>query len=109
MAGGCVENITAKTVGEAAAAGDILAREIIDKTGEYLGIGVANLINVINPDTVVIGGGVSNMGELLLAPLRRAAERRAIKAAFQKVRIVKAELGSEAGLVGAVCLVLGQV
>ncbi len=108
MAGGCVENITAKTVGEAAAAGDILAKEIIDKTGEYLGIGVANLINVINPDTVVIGGGVSNMGELLLAPLRRAAERRAIKAAFQKVRIVKAELGSEAGLVGAVCLALGQ-
>ncbi len=109
MVGGCVENITAKTVGEAAARGDIPAREIIYKTGEYLGIGVANLINVINPDTIVIGGGVSNMGELLLTPLRRAAERRAIKAAFEKVRIVKAELASEAGLVGAVCLALGQV
>lgn len=109
MVGGCVEDITAKTVGEAALAGDILAKEIIDKTGEYLGIGVANLINIINPDTIVIGGGVSNMGELLLMPLRRAAKRRAIKAAFEKVRIVKAELASEAGLVGAVCLALGQV
>jgi len=57
----------------------------------------------------VIGGGVSNMGELLLVPLRRAAGRRAIKAAFEKVRIVKAELGSDAGVVGAVCLALGGV
>jgi glucokinase len=83
--------------------------EIINKTGEYLGIGVANLINVINPDTVVIGGGVSNMGELLLAPLRRATELRAIKAAFERVRIVEAGLGPEAGLVGAVCVALGAV
>jgi glucokinase len=109
MVSGRIEEITSKTVGEAALAGDILAKEIVDKTGEYLGIGVANLINVINPDAVVIGGGVSNMGELLLVPLRRAAGRRAIKAAFEKVRIVKAELGSDAGVVGAVCLALGGV
>jgi len=109
LAGGCIESITSKTVGEAAASGDALAMEIINKTGEYLGIGVANLINVINPDTVVIGGGVSNMGELLLAPLRRATELRAIKAAFERVRIVEAGLGPEAGLVGAVCVALGAV
>lgn len=109
MVSGKIEEITSKTVGEAALAGDILAKEIIEKTGEYLGIAAANLINIINPDTIVIGGGVSNIGELLLAPLRRAAKRRAIKAAFEKVRIVKAELGSDAGLVGAICLALGQV
>lgn len=109
MVSGKVEEITSKTVGEAAAAGDVLAREIVDKTGEYLGIGVANLINVINPDTVVIGGGVSNMGELLLEPVRRAAGRRGIKAAFEKAGIVKAELASDAGLVGAVCLALGRL
>jgi glucokinase len=109
MVAGRVEEITSKTVGEAALAGDLLAKEIVDKTGEYLGIGVANLINVINPDTVVIGGGVSNMGELLFAPVRRTVEKRAIKAAFEKVKIVKAGLGTDAGLVGAVCLALGQV
>ncbi len=109
MVSGRLEEITSKTVGEAAAAGDILAKEIVDKAAEYLGIGIANLINVINPDTIVIGGGVSNMGELLLQPLRRATQRRAMKAAFEKVEIVKAELGSDAGVVGAVCLALGRL
>ena len=83
--------------------------EIIITTGEYLGIGVANLINVINPDTVVIGGGVSKMGEFLLAPLRRATERCAIIAAFVRVWIVAAVLGPVGGLVGAACVALGGV
>ena len=99
MVSGKLEEITSKTVGEAAAAGDVLAKEIVDKAGEYVGIAVANLINIINPDTIVIGGGVSNMGELILEPLRKAAGRRAMKAAFDEVRIVKAELGSDAGVV----------
>ena len=93
LAGGCIENITSKTVGEAAASGDVLAMEIINKTGEYFGIGSANLIYVINHDTMVIGGGVSNRGEFLLAPLRRATERSAISVTFETVGIVAAVLG----------------
>ena len=106
MVNGYINRITAEIVSDAALKGDIVAGEIITKAGEYLGIGISNLINIINPDTIVIGGGVTNVGELLFKPLRKTAERRGIKAAFNKVKIVRSKLQSDAGLIGAICLAL---
>lgn len=93
--------ITAEAVCEAAAAGDDYAGQVLSETARILGVVVANLIHLINPDVIVIGGGVATAGELLLAPLRVEAERRAFRSATRACRIVAAELEATAGLIGA--------
>jgi glucokinase len=93
--------ITAQTVYEAAAAGDPLALEVVQDTARYLGTGVANLINILNPEVVVICGGVTRAGDHLFVPLRREVARRAFKPAVQACRIVPGELPGTAGVVGA--------
>ncbi|MGE5587081.1 MAG: ROK family protein [Clostridia bacterium] len=106
---GNVELVTSEVVGRAALAGDAAAIAILGKAADYLGIGIANLVNILNPDTVVIGGGVSKVGEILLKPVREVVAERALKPAFEAVKIVRAELGADAGVVGAVCLVLSRL
>lgn len=91
-AGGDARRITARTVYEAAHDGDDLARELVHETAQFLGAGVANLVNVFNPDVVVVCGGVTRAGDLLFTPLRREVARRAFKPAVQAVRIVAQEL-----------------
>jgi glucokinase len=103
---GSVEAITAQHVYDAARRGDPLAREVVRDTARYLGAGIANLLNLFNPDVVVLAGGVTAAGEELLAPLRIEARRRAFKPAMDVARIVPGELGSRAGVVGAVAVAL---
>jgi glucokinase len=98
---GNVATITAQTVYEAAAAGDPLALEVVHDTARYLGAGVANLINILNPEVVVICGGVTRAGERLFAPLRREVTRRAFRPAVQACRIVPGSLPGTAGVFGA--------
>ncbi len=93
--------ITAQTVYEAAAAGDPLALEVVQDTAKYLGVGVANLINILNPEVVVICGGVTQAGDRLFTPLRREVNRRAFRPAVQACRIVPGALPGTAGVVGA--------
>ncbi len=93
--------ISAQTVYEAAAAGDPLALEVVQDTAKYLGVGVANLINILNPEVVVICGGVTQAGERLFTPLRREVNRRAFRPAVQACRIVPGALPGTAGVVGA--------
>src|SRR5690606_5054571 len=81
-------SITAETVYAAALAGDSLARLIVRETAEYLGTGVANLLNVFNPELVVIAGGVTQAGDALFEPLRAAVKRRAFQSAVEACRIV---------------------
>jgi len=102
MVDGQLDRITAETVYDAAKKGDGLANEIVRDTARYLGAGIATLLNVINPDTVVIAGGVIRAGEALLTPLRTEVRRRAFKRAVEAARIVPAELPGTAGVVGAV-------
>ena len=97
-----LDRITAETVYEAAKKGDGLANEVVRDTARYLGAGIATLLNVINPDTVVIAGGVIRAGDALLTPLRAEVRRRAFKPAVAAARIVPAELPGTAGVVGAV-------
>ena len=89
---GRLDEITAQTVYEAARAGDELAREIVGDTARFLGSGVANLLNIFNPEVVVVCGGVTGAGDLLFHPLRREVARRAFKPAVAACRILPGEL-----------------
>jgi glucokinase len=96
-----LSQITAQTVYAAAAAGDPLALEVVQETAKYLGVGVANLINILNPEVVVICGGVTQAGDRLFTPLKREVNRRAFRPAVQACRIVPGLLPGTAGVVGA--------
>ena len=98
---GDVEKVTAQVIHSAAEHGDSLARELIARTGYYVGVGLANLINIFNPELIVIGGGLSNIGDMLLKPAFKTAGERAYKEAFQAVRFASAELGRNSGVLGA--------
>jgi glucokinase len=102
MVGGRFEDITAQTVYEAAKRGDQVANEIVRDTARYLGAGIANLLNIFNPDTVVVAGGVTQAGDALFTPLRAEVRRRAFRPAVDATRIVPGELPGTAGVVGAV-------
>ena len=98
------DEITAETVVERVRNGDAAAQKIWDETVKYLAIGIGNAISLIAPEAVVIGGGVSAAGELLLEPLRREIEKNVSMVPVEKVEILKASLGSESGVCGALML-----
>ncbi|MFH1689012.1 MAG: ROK family protein [Candidatus Eisenbacteria bacterium] len=104
VTGGNRSTLTAEQVGEAAAAGDAVATEALDRTGRALGAGLANLVVILDPDVIVIGGGVAAAGEPLLAPARDEMARRCYCGGASLPRVVPAELGSTAGVVGAALL-----
>lgn len=101
--------ITPEAVSRAAAEGDPLAREVLEETGFWLGVGVANLINMLNPERFVIGGGIAQAGDLLLEPMRRTVNSRAVPLQRRTAQIVPAELGDQAGVMGAAVLVLDRL
>jgi glucokinase len=105
LAGG-LNKVTAKVVAEAARSGDPLASEIWDETVYYLAIGLGNVINIIAPEAVILGGGVSMAGEQLLEPLRREVQSRSTMLPPEKINILQAALGDNSGIYGA--LILGQ-
>jgi glucokinase len=84
-----------------ASEGDARATEALNGIGRILGAGLASLVNVFNPEVIVLGGGFGRAGDLLFAPAREVVAREALAPARDLVRIVPAELGSEAGLIGA--------
>jgi glucokinase len=102
MVDGKLEAITAETVYRAAHQGDAVASEIVRDTARYLGVGVANLLNILNADVVVVAGGVTQAGDALFVPLRAEIRRRAFRPAVDAARIVPGELPGTAGVVGAV-------
>jgi glucokinase len=95
------DTIDASDVALAAAKGDGLSKKVIARASHYLGLGLVNIVNIFNPEIIVIGGGVSHIGKPLLEPARRLVAERAFKLPASRVRIVKAELGDEAGVLGA--------
>jgi glucokinase len=99
--------LTAKDVADAAAQGDELARRIVCDTGKRLGEALAILVDLINPELIVIGGIAMRMGESLLGPARAAMEREALPAAAEACRIVPAALGESIGDIAAVCVAMG--
>lgn len=100
--------ITAATVYDAAKLGDEVAIDVVRETARLLGAGVANLLNIFNPDVVVLAGGVTHAGEALFEPLRREVRKRAFKPAVEACRIVPGTLAGSAGVVGAVAAYMQQ-
>jgi glucokinase len=98
---GDLRQITAQTVYQAAHDGDDLALEVVNDTAKFLGTGIANLLNIFNPEVVVVCGGVTLAGDHLFVPLRREVARRAFKPAVNVCRIVPCELTGTAGVYGA--------
>src|SRR3982750_737180 len=108
--GGVAERLTGEDVAAAAADGDALALELVTEVGSWLGQGIADLAAVLDPEVVVIGGGVSKLGELVLAPARERLDRALPGRGFRPgPRVVAAELGPQAGMVGAADLVRREV
>jgi len=97
---GHLEKTTPEVVAEAARKGDKLANNIMNETEERLEIGIANLVNLFNPELVVIGGGLSGASELLMDPVRRAVKARGLQIATDVLRIEVSELGQKAGVLG---------
>lgn len=102
------EKVNAETVAQAAQQGDEGCRELVERTGYYLGLGVANVANLLDPEMVIIGGGVAKMGEPLFARVRQVLSQRALAAVANAVEVVPAALGGDAGVIGAVQVALGQ-
>src|SRR5262249_22884624 len=98
-------HVDAMMVAEAAASDIPLACEIIGSAAEALGVGLVNIIHIFNPEIIILGGGVTKIGEPLLRPARRIVEERAMRVSRESVRIVPAALGDDVGLIGAGSLV----
>jgi glucokinase len=101
LVGGRLEGITAAVVYEAVVLGDAFAEEVMKETAKFLGAGIANIINSLNPEMVVVAGGVTRAGEHLFRPLRAEVRRRAFKHAEEACRIVPGALEGTAGVIGA--------
>jgi glucokinase len=108
LVNGDADAITALTVEQAADRGDIEAERIISRAMEYMGIGMANLVNIFNPDMIVIGGGLSNLGDRMFIPLRRAVRRSAFLLPACTAQIVPAKLGADVGVLGAAVVAITQ-
>jgi glucokinase len=100
--------LRAEDVTEAAAAGDTLAREILAEAGRMLGCGLTSLVHLLEPELVIVSGGLAEAGDLILAPARAELRRRAFPASVRHVKVLPAKLGNDAGLVGAAALVLAK-
>lgn len=99
---GTIEGLTGRHITDAAREGDMVALAAFNTTGQWLGAGIASLSVLLDPACVVIGGGVIDAGEILLAPTRAAVERyMPFQGKHPSPRIVAAELGNDAGVVGA--------
>lgn len=95
------EDLTSGKVYEAGREGDELALEVFRRMGVYLGIGLASLINLLNPEVIVIGGGLSNGWDLFEKPMNQQIIKRAFAIPAERARIIRAECGDDAGLLGA--------
>jgi len=105
LTGGNDEAITPAIIAQAAQQGDRVAQRVVDQTGHYIGLAICNAILLVDPDLVVIGGGIAATGELLFEAIRRTVRHVGVFAQFDVAKIVPAALGNEAGIYGAAALV----
>lgn len=104
--GGQLDKITPVTIGQAAAEGDPYAVQIIQEAGRFLGIGIAWLINILNPQAVIVAGGITAAGDVLMDAIRGAVAVQAMSDLFADVQIIPASLGLDARAIGAGIVVL---
>ncbi|MHD0316245.1 ROK family protein [Fusobacterium sp. THCT1E2] len=104
MIEGNIAGLEAKDIFDAAKEGDAFSLDLVEYEAEYLAMGIANILNIINPETIVLGGGVALAGDILLDPLRKKLEKYALPVTLEDLKIVQGILGNEAGIKGAVGL-----
>jgi glucokinase len=96
------DSLTCRQIAEAAKAGDSLAQAAFERAGNYLGLAISNYVNIFNPSIVILGGGVSQSGDLLLAPIRAVLATQVYSHHFlDSLQLTTAALGDDAGLLGA--------
>lgn len=105
LAGGKLDKITPEIIHAAAKKGDAAAISVWRETGAHLGVTLAGVINLLNPDRIVIGGGVAEAGRFLFDAVKKTIRQRAMKIPARQAKVVKARLGKDAGLIGAAVLV----
>ncbi len=93
--------LTPETIGRAAKQGDTVAREVFSEVGYYIGIGIANILALFDPEIVVISGGIARAGRVLFDPVRKTTRKIALGAGHRHYKIVAAKLGDDAGILGA--------
>ena len=98
MIEGNIAGLEAKDIFDAAKEGDAFSLDLVDYEAEYLAMGIANILNIINPETIVLGGGVALAGDILLDPLRKKLEKYALPVTLEDLKIVQGILGNEAGI-----------
>ena len=109
LVNGNINQISAALVYEALQLGDQYAHEIILETAKFLGIGIANLINTLNPDVVVVVGGVVGAGDYLFGAIREETKQRSFKSAFEACKIVPGQLPETAGIIGAAGIFISEM
>ncbi len=106
---GDLDKITGEVIFQAAQKGDSLAVKILDQTGVYLGVGITNLIHTLNPDRIIIGGGVSKAGDFIMKSLRETISQRVLTSKAKETEIQLSKLGDNATLIGATALLLTEL
>ena len=109
MVKGKKDKITTEIIGQAAREGDDLARDIIAKAAYYLGIGLVNIANIFEPEMIILGGGMAELGEMLIGPGRKMVKAGAFTVSGRAARIVTAQLGNEAGVYGAAAFAVDNI
>lgn len=104
MIDGDIERLEAKDIFDTAKKGDKFSMDLVDYEAEYLAMGIGNILNIINPEKVVLGGGVAMAGDILLSPMKKKLEKYALGVTLENLEIVQGVLGNEAGIKGAVGL-----
>jgi glucokinase len=96
-----VRDITAQDIFLHAEAGDVFSKDILNESGKYLGIGIATFANIFDPDAIIIGGGFSSAEKYLFPAAIDEAYKRSFKSVMDKIKITRAKLGNDAGVIGA--------
>jgi glucokinase-like ROK family protein len=109
LSGGDINKVTAKMVADAAKAGDELALNVFNKAIEYVGVGIADLVNLFNPEMIVIGGGVAMSGDIFFDTIKKVISKHILQASAKELQILPFAFGKNAALMGAFALVLNRI
>lgn len=105
---GSIYKITPEDIYKAALEGDALSREILKDAGRFLGVGIANIINIMSPEAIILTGGLVGAWNIYVQEAIKEASRRAFKELFDAVKIIPSSLGDDAGIIGAASLVFRE-
>lgn len=109
ITGGRTERITVDQIFKMAESGDKVATQVVEEAENYLGIALANIIHLVNPSVIILGGPVAQVGDLLIGPLRDRVRALCLQEARESMQIVQGKLGAEANIIGAITLALQDI